>query len=84
MDTRRKKIHYRANHRGMTETDRLLGGFADARLETMSDADLDAFELLLDQSDNILMKWIMADGSDDPEFSSNQVLKQIIQFKNTL
>ena len=84
MDTRRKRIHYRANHRGMTETDRLLGGFADARLETMSDADLDAFELLLDQSDNILMKWIMADGSDDPEFSSNQVLKQIIQFKNTL
>ena len=84
MDTRRKRIHYRANHRGMTETDRLLGGFADARLETMSDADLDAFELLLYQSDNILMKWIMADGSDDPEFAGNPILQQIIQFKISL
>lgn len=84
MDTRRKRIHYRANHRGRTETDRLLGGFADARLETMTNADLDAFELLLDQSDNILMKWIMADGSDDPEFASNPILQLIIQFKNSL
>jgi antitoxin CptB len=84
MDTRHKRIHYRANHRGMTETDRLLGGFADARLATMTDADLGAFERLLDQGDNILMKWIMADGADDPEFAGNLVLQQIIQFKNTL
>ncbi len=84
MDTRRKRIYYRANHRGMTETDRLLGGFADARLEAMSDAEMDAFELLLDQGDNILMKWIMADGSDKPAFAGNPVLQQIIQFKNTL
>lgn len=84
MDTRRKRIHYRANHRGMTETDRLLGGFADVCLKAMSDTELDAFELLLDQGDNLLMKWIMADGSDDPEFAANPVLGQIIQFKNTL
>ncbi|MBT3549492.1 MAG: succinate dehydrogenase assembly factor 2 [Rhodospirillaceae bacterium] len=84
MDTRRKKIQYRANHRGMTETDRLLGGFAQLRLEIMTDAELDAFELLLDQGDNNLMKWIMADGADDPAFAGNPVLQQIIQFKNTL
>lgn len=84
MDTRRKRIQYRANHRGMTETDRILGGYAALRLEAMTDAELDAFELLLDQGDNLLMKWIMAGVADDPEFAGNPILKQIIQFKNTL
>jgi antitoxin CptB len=84
MDTRRKRIRYRANHRGMTEADRLLGGFADLRLGSMTEEELDAFELLLDQGDNTLVKWIMADRTDDPDFAGNQVLKQIIQFKYTL
>ena len=84
MDTRRKRIHYRANHRGMTETDRLLGGFADLRLHALTEEELSAFEALLDQGDNILMDWIMADRPDDPGYADNQVLQQIIRFKNSI
>ena len=84
MDTRRKRILYRAKNRGMTETDRLLGGFADLRLHAMTEEEMSAFELLLDQSDNLLMDWIMADRPDDPDFAGNQILQQIIRFKNTL
>ena len=84
MDTRRKRILYRTKHRGMTETDRLLGGFADLRLHAMTEEELNAFELLLDQGDNILMDWIMADPPDDPDYAGNLVLQQIIRFKNSI
>ena len=58
MDARLKRIIYRAHHRGMQETDLLLGRFAERRLEGLSLAQLDLFEQLLDQSDNDLFDWI--------------------------
>ena len=58
MDARLKRIIYRAHHRGMQETDLLLGRFAERRLEGLSLAQLDLFEQLLDQSDNELFDWI--------------------------
>lgn len=58
MDARLKRIIYRAHHRGMQETDLLLGRFAERRLEGLSLAQLDLFEQLLDQPDNDLFDWI--------------------------
>ena len=84
MDTRRKKILYRANHRGMTETDRLLGGFAKLHLESMSEPELAEFELLLEKGDNTLMNWIMAGQADDPDFVGISVLQRIVNFKDSL
>ncbi|MEE2760170.1 MAG: succinate dehydrogenase assembly factor 2 [Pseudomonadota bacterium] len=84
MDTRQKKILYRAHHRGMTEADRLLGGFANLHLESMSELELAEFELLLEKGDNTLMNWIMAGQTDDPDFVGTRVLQRIIMFKDTL
>ena len=58
MDATRKRLIFRANHRGMQETDRLLGGFAEERLGTLDEAQLARFEALLDQSDPDLLNWI--------------------------
>jgi antitoxin CptB len=58
LDVRLKRILYRARHRGMQETDLLLGGFAAQRLAELSPDQLDRFEALLDQSDNDLFDWI--------------------------
>lgn len=58
MDARLKRIIYRAHHRGMQETDLLLGRFAERHLEGLSLAQLDLFEQLLDQPDNDLFDWI--------------------------
>lgn len=60
MDARLKRLLYRARHRGMQETDLLLGRFAERRLGEMSASQLDRFEELLDQSDNDLFDWITA------------------------
>jgi antitoxin CptB len=58
LDARLKRILYRARHRGMQETDLLLGRFAERRLAELSPAQLDRFEELLDQPDNDLFDWI--------------------------
>ncbi|MGL4636251.1 MAG: succinate dehydrogenase assembly factor 2 [Beijerinckiaceae bacterium] len=58
LDPRRKKILFRAWHRGMREMDLIMGRFAEERLDTMTDAELDIFELLIEAPDRDLLAWI--------------------------
>ncbi len=57
LDPRRRKLLFRAWHRGIKEMDLILGGYADAFIATMPDGDLDEFEMLLETSDRDLVKW---------------------------
>jgi antitoxin CptB len=54
LDPRRRRVLFRAWHRGTREMDLLLGAFADARLAAMSEAELDAFEALMETPDDLL------------------------------
>ncbi|MCR9219932.1 MAG: succinate dehydrogenase assembly factor 2 [Alphaproteobacteria bacterium] len=60
IDARKRKLLFRAWHRGTKEMDLLLGGFAKERLDGMDEAALDAFEALLHIPDqdfyNMLVK----------------------------
>jgi antitoxin CptB len=58
LDARRKKLLFRAWHRGMREMDLIMGRFAEERLDTMSDIELDTFELLIEAPDRDLLAWI--------------------------
>lgn len=51
LDPRRKRLLFRCWHRGTREMDFLIGRFADAHMPTMSDAELDEFERLIDLPD---------------------------------
>ncbi|GIL00380.1 MAG: hypothetical protein BroJett030_02790 [Alphaproteobacteria bacterium] len=57
LNRRRKRLLYRANHRGIKEMDIILGDFARLRLATLSEAELDQFEALLEESDRELLAW---------------------------
>jgi antitoxin CptB len=57
-DPRRKKVLFRAWHRGMREMDLIMGRFAESRLDRMSDAELDLFEALIEVPDRDLLAWI--------------------------
>jgi antitoxin CptB len=58
MDDRRKKLRFRAWRRGFREIDLILGRFADAHIEDLDEAELDAFEALLQAPDQRVYDWI--------------------------
>ena len=55
---RRKRLLYRASHRGMKEMDLILGRFAEDRLPAMSEAELTEFEAIIAYPDVSLYRWI--------------------------
>ena len=59
LDERRKRLRFRAWRRGFREIDLILGGFADARLESLSDSDVTAFEALLEAPDQDVYDWVV-------------------------
>ncbi len=55
---RRRKIRFRAWHRGTREMDLILGRFVDAEIGSLAAPDLDALEVLLALPDPDLYAWI--------------------------
>jgi antitoxin CptB len=55
---RRRRLKFRAWHRGMREVDLILGRFADAALEGMDEGSLTDFEALLDVPDPLVLAWV--------------------------
>jgi len=58
LDARRRRILFRSRHRGMREMDLIMGGFADSHLGDLSEADVDALEILLDLPDHDVFSWL--------------------------
>jgi antitoxin CptB len=56
-DPRRKRLLWRASHRGLKEMDLILGGFARSRLGTMSEKELEALEAIIELPDQELLTW---------------------------
>jgi antitoxin CptB len=64
---RRKRLLFRAGHRGIKEADLLIGSFAAKHVATMGSAELDAFESLLEYEDGKLVRWITGQAEPPPE-----------------
>ena len=63
LSARKKKILFRAWHRGMREMDLLFGQFADANIADLSEDQLDTFETLLDLPDRDVLAWLTGEKS---------------------
>jgi antitoxin CptB len=72
-DIRLKKLLYRAHHRGFREADIIIGGFAEAHLRALSPAQLDAFEVLIEQDDQPLYAWIIGRESTPAQFQGEMM-----------
>jgi antitoxin CptB len=59
LDERRRRLLFRAWHRGMREVDLITGRFADAHIASMSEADVTEFERLMDVPEPELLAWVM-------------------------
>src|SRR5690606_15540728 len=62
LEPRRRRILFRAWHRGMREADLLLGTFADAYIGSFGEEDLDDFEALLEAPDGDILAWLTGRG----------------------
>ena len=58
LDHRRRRILFRATHRGTYENDILIGGFVRARIAGFTEADLDALEEVMELPDAMLADWL--------------------------
>ncbi len=74
---RRRRLRYRAWHRGTREMDLVLGPFADAHVDALDGPELDRLEALLDEEDTDLLKWVMSQ-EPAPECADTELLGQII------
>ncbi len=57
-DLRRRRILFRATHRGTYENDLMIGGFVRANLTSLTEADLDALEAVMEMPDTDLADWL--------------------------
>jgi len=58
LEQRRRKLLFRSWHRGIREMDLILGGFADREIATLTDAEMDQYELLLEVQDADILSWV--------------------------
>lgn len=58
-DPRRRRLLFRAEHRGTKEADLLIGGFVRRELAALTEEELDQLEAILDMPDVDLTEWLM-------------------------
>ncbi|MBV9786074.1 MAG: succinate dehydrogenase assembly factor 2 [Acidisphaera sp.] len=70
LDVRRRRLLFRATHRGTHENDLLVGGFVRSRIAAFSDAELDGLDAVLELADPDLADWLCGRRPIPPEHDS--------------
>ncbi len=81
LSERQRRLLFRSWHRGIRETDLLLGRFADAHIADLSDRELDDYERLLDVQDHDIYGWVSGE-LPIPEENRSALLDRILRFHN--
>jgi len=80
IEHRRKKLKFRAWHRGTKEMDLILGNFADEHLEQMSSEQMDRFSHILKQADDELYSWVSG-AKQMPDHLDRDIMKKLESFR---
>ena len=80
LEALRRRLSYRASHRGMREADLLIGAFADRCLPEFAAEELRQFERLLEEDDPIIDDWI-AGRQAVPKEHDNGVMALLRRFR---
>src|SRR5690242_21110917 len=81
LDERRRRLLFRAWRRGVREMDRIVGRFADARIDKFDTTELDQFEHLIEVPNAELYAWIVGNEAV-PARHDTLVLRQLMAFHN--
>ncbi len=80
LDIRRRKLLFRAWHRGLREVDLILGRFADGSIEQLTDAELTEFEGLMNVPDGDLLAWLTGE-ADVPASHDGPLFRRLRDFQ---
>ncbi|MBX9457177.1 MAG: succinate dehydrogenase assembly factor 2 [Rhizobium sp.] len=80
LDPRRRRMLFRAWHRGIREMDLILGQFADSEIAKLGETDLDEFESILGEDDNDLFKWVCGK-TEAPARLQTPLFRRILAFR---
>ena len=80
LETRRRKLQFRAARRGFRELDLYMQQFVAARLAGFDARQLDEFEAVLDIPDQHVFDWIMGQG-EPPQNLRSEVLDLLLSFR---
>jgi antitoxin CptB len=80
LDRRRRRVLWRARHRGIKEMDLLLGPFADRHVWEMGPQALSELEAIVALADQDLLAWIMGQ-APVPADSRSATLDALIAFR---
>ena len=58
LDGRRRRLLFRANHRGTRENDILVGGFVTARIARFTEQEIARLEVIMEMPDPLLAEWL--------------------------
>jgi len=79
-DERLKRLRFRAWRRGFREADLILGPFADSHAQSLTEAEVEAFERLLDQPDHDVYAWVVG-AAPAPQDHATPLLAKITNFQ---
>ena len=79
LDARRRRIRFRAWHRGMLEMDLIMGRFVDAELARLDEAEIDDLEKLLEAQDRDVLGWVTGE-AEVPRDYDTPVFRKIRAF----
>ncbi len=79
LDDRRKRLLFRAWHRGMREMDYVLGTFANDTIGDLSVEELEQFEMLMQVPDPDMYKWLSGTVEIPPNWD-NPLVRRIRTF----
>lgn len=83
LDMRQRKLLFRSWHRGLRELDLVLGTFADAEVENLTEAEIDQYERLLDIPDTDLLACVMGETPMPAEHNS-PLFERILAFRRAM
>lgn len=81
-ENRLKRLKYRANHRGIKEMDIVIGRFANEKLDSLSDDNLDLFEQLMAEHDRDLIIWFTGE-QEFPDEETKPMFEMVREHMNS-
>jgi antitoxin CptB len=82
LDVRRRKLLFRSWHRGMREMDLIMGRFADATVQQLTQDELAEFEQLMEVPDRELLAWITGE-ADVPADCDTALFRRLREFNRS-